>query len=136
MKKRQFDDYILKHRKSVDEKRLTKLNKKKKKLFTLDEISIRKILDNNIKVKYPNLSYKLDKSTSTNSYYIMFFYGDRYVTARISDHESKVGAKGIVVNELTTKADVLDMLESRIKDVKYKYKAHLFNMFKDIGRQP
>jgi len=133
-KPRVLDAYLKEYQRKLKEARANK-KRNKDKLFTLTETSIQTILQNNIKIKYPEISFKVDKSISTNSYYIMFFYGDRYVTTRISDHESRVGALGIVVTPDTTKKEVIQVLEQRVIDLKYKYKAHLFNKFKEIEKE-
>lgn len=127
MKKQKFlSDYIDKYRKQLKEKRAIKKQLKLNKLFTLSEDYIISILENRIKPNFPNIKYELRKANDTNSYYIKFVYENTYVTARISDHESYVGALGIVVNEKTTKNEVTAAINDRVKALIRKSEARKF----------
>lgn len=123
--------YLSNYRKKLAKKKHIKSSRQENKLFRLNSNNIKKILDNQIMPKYPNIRYTLEKSQSTDSYYVMFFYGDIYVTTRLSDHESKVGAIGIIVNENTTKQEVVDVFNQRMIDLKAKYKGYAFQKFKE-----
>ena len=127
--KRILYDYKIEKQDQHRQLKELKKEKKNKKKPKLDYDYIKSIIDNQIIPNHKGITYKLDKSNSTNSYYIMFFYGDTYVTARISDHESKVGALGIIIKEDITKKDIVDALEKRISALKAKYKGYAFKKF-------
>lgn len=133
--KRVLYDYVKEKQENKNKEKELKLKKEKFKKPKLDYDYIKNIIDNQIMPNNKDIFYTLDKSNSTDSYYIMFFYGDTYVTARISDHESKIGALGIVINENTTKKDIVEALEKRIIALKAKYKGKCFKEFqKEINK--
>lgn len=124
--------YLKTYRDNLSKKKQLKRNKLASKLFKLNVINIKNILDNQIMPRYPGITYKVNKAISTDSYYVMFFYDDIYVTTRLSDHESKIGAKGLIITEKTTKQDIKELFEQRIIDLKAKYKGYAFTNFKKL----
>lgn len=133
-KKILYDYKIEKQNKRNKEKELKKKREERKKP-KLEYDYIKSILDNQIMPNYKNVTYKLNKSNSTDSFYVMFFYDDTYVTARISDHESKVGALGIVIDENTTKKQLVKIFKDRIIALKSKYKGHAFKKFEGLKKE-
>ena len=127
--KRVLYNYIKEKQENKNKEKELRLEKQKLKKPRLGYDYIKNIIDNQITPKHKNIKCTLGKSNSTNSYYIVFSYGDAHVTARISDHKSRVGALGIVINESTTKNDIVNMLEKRIIALKVKYKGKCFNKF-------
>lgn len=121
-----LDDYINKYKEKLKKKYAMKKELKQRKLFILNKDYILSILENRIKPIYPYIQYELRKADNTNSYYIKFTYNNTYLTARISDHESYVGALGIVVTNKTSKDQVVAALKERIKALLVKNKARAF----------
>ena len=134
--KRVLYDYKIKKRnernKVIAVREAERKIKEEKQRPKLNYDYIKSILDNQVMPNHTDMFYTLKKADSTNSFYVMFFYDDTYVTARISDHESKVGALGIVIDENTTKKQLVRMFENRIIALKSKYKAKMFMKFNTL----
>lgn len=126
-----LSNYVDNYKNSIRQEQLIREQLKQKKIFKLDESSIKSLLDNQIKPLYPNIRYEIYKAKYTNSYYIKFWHEKSYVTARISDHESYTGAIGSMVNSKTTKEQIVNLFKERIKALKRKNEAYLFKKIKE-----
>lgn len=130
MKERYLDDYVKQYQERLKQQKIEKQARLEKKKFKLDEECIRAILDNQVMPYYKGMRYEIYKSKTTNSYYVKFWKENSYVTARVSDHESFVGAIGSTVDEETTKAEITAMFKNRIKALDWKRTCHLFDELK------
>lgn len=128
MKSRVLDDYVKNYQENLKKEKEFKAEQKEKKKFKLDIESIKSILDNRVMPKHKGIRYEIYKAKDSNSYYIKFWQNKTYVTARISDHESYVGAIGSVIDDETTKLQIVDMLEERLRALRKKSKLHLFKL--------
>ena len=132
-------DYVLdkhnKHR-AAKNKKIERI--KADRQFVLNEESIKALVDSQIIPSNKDLTYTINKSKTTNSYYVKFRLGDVTSTTRISDHMPRKNFKekhGSVVNAETTKKIILELFNQRIVDLRYKYKQVSFKMFDYLQRK-
>lgn len=116
------------------QERLHKAHLIEQKRFQLDEDCIRSILDNRVMPKHREIRYEIYRAKYTNSYYVKFWLNNCYVTTRLSDHDSYVGAIGLVVDTETTKAQIVNIFEKRIHSLKKKSKLYCFKVIETKGR--
>ena len=125
---RTLDDYVKNYQENLKKEKEFKAEQKEKKKFKLSIDSIKTILDNRVIPKHKGIRYEIYKAKDSNSYYVKFWQNKTYVTARISDHDSYVGAIGSVVDEETTKVQITTMFEERLRALRKKSKLHLFKI--------
>ena len=128
MSEEQLDEFLERYRFNLDMRRVKKKLRAERKKFKLSEESIKLILDNQVMPEEKDIRYVLYKAKTSNSYYVKFWKGKCYVTARISDHTTTSGAIGSVIDEETTKAEIVAMLKQRIIALKRKSEAHAFDI--------
>lgn len=127
-------NYLLNYRENLREQRRIASTFKSNKQFKLSEDSIRCILDNQIIPKHKDVKYEIYKAKRSNSYYVKLMYSKTYVTARISDHESKFNVPGKVIDSPTLKKQIVRLLEDRVIALKTKYKYFMISKYKE-GRK-
>lgn len=127
-KSRELDDYVKNYQENLKKEKEFKAEQKEKKKFKLSIDNIKTILDNRVMPKHKGIRYEIYKAKDSNSYYVKFWQNKTYVTARVSDHDSYVGAIGSVVDEETTKVQITAMFEERLKALRKKSKLYLFKI--------
>lgn len=112
--------WIEEYKDRLFQERLHKAHLIEQKRFQLDEDCIRSILDNRVMPKHREIRYEIYRAKYTNSYYVKFWLNNCYVTTRLLDYDSYVGAIGLVVDTETTKAQVFNIFEKKDTFIKRK----------------
>lgn len=94
----------------------------------LNEDNLKSILNKYVMPKHKDIRYTIYKSKTTDSYYVQFWLGRTYTTARISNHHSKRNAKGIIINEKSNTGSIVKMFEERIIALKIKRIERLYEV--------
>ena len=115
------------------------MNKNEK--FELNLENLHKILKY-LKTINTNLRFRVDRSESSgsNSFYIKLYLGGSSGLMRISDHENKytigdnLRISNYVVSKETKNINVINMLQQRINNIKYKQNIkRMEKLFKEIS---
>lgn len=77
--------------------------------------------------QFPEVTYKIKQSNSTNSAYVRFFYNGRKKTVRVSDHPTE--------SFITTTIGKTNLENFFINNIKKLKRSHIYDLFNDIKKR-